>query len=215
MPFCKPKGKKEKRSALGNLQITSFYKQAHPNHLNPRAFRANYLLIFFIMPFGIHRSQNDNRARSRFFDLEGDRLCLPYPVGHHLLHTLPPLILRFLLCGSYARTPEERCMAIEDLPQVFELLKFWCRNIKDEVNAFDTDVKNSATLTAERALSAIKCHTLLRKQMPRMQQALLACKDEAYKAGFGKEWGETSEAYSMVEGMLDFFIFPPESEVLS
>lgn len=167
--------------------------------------------------FGCHRSQKaekDARASSKFFDLQDDRPSLPFPVGHRLLHTLEPLTLRLSLCGDLAPSREVKQSAIAELSHVFDLLNFWCREFMDQMAALDEDVKNSAPTTADRAVSAVKCYSLLLKQIPPMQRALLVCKPEAYKAGWGQNWEDTFEAFSNVDKKMRYFDFPSAREAL-
>ena len=84
----------------------------------------------------------------------------------------------------------------------------------DQMAALDEDVQNTAPTTADRALSAVKCYSLLLKQIPPMQRALLVCKPEAYNAGWGTNWEETFEAFSNVDKKMGYFDFPSAHEAL-
>ena len=164
------------------------------------------------MPFGVHRSHNEQargNARSSFFDLESDRQGLPFPIGHKLLYTLPPLTLRLSMCADRGQPANGRQQAIAEIGHVLDMVLSWCSNTTDEISVLDEDVRNSAPTTAVRALSAIKCHARLQEQIPEMIRALLECKPEVDNTGCTRKWEETSRALSLVESKMTYFSFPP------
>lgn len=132
-----------------------------------------------------------------------------------MLHTLHPLSVRLSNCGDNAQSPEVKRSSISEMLHVFELLKYWSRNVIDEIAAFGEDVQNSAPTTAARALAAIKCYSTLLQQMPIMQRALLDCKPEAYNNGWGGQWEEASRTFSTVEKRLGYFNHPHPWETLT